>query len=72
MMTTLQDILGDAAWFDDHREIAPAKHRYHCTICGRFVPFETVTTDHNRWDGDRTDTGKCRVHGAVEVTWGQS
>jgi hypothetical protein len=49
----------------------PAKYRYHCIMCGRFVPFATVGVSYNRWDGDRTDWGTCKTHGRVEVTWGE-
>jgi hypothetical protein len=59
--------------FDWPPEVSPSpgRYRYHCEMCGRFVPFTTVRTTYSSWDGERRDWGRCKTHGEVEVFWGQ-
>jgi hypothetical protein len=52
-------------------EPEPTVYRYHCQVCGRFVPFSTVRTFDDRPDYELRSVGKCGQDDVVEVTWGQ-
>ena len=51
---------------------SPAKHRWHCGECGRWVRFATVRKVPPRgpdWYDEHDYTGECKTHGEVSVTW---
>jgi hypothetical protein len=60
--------------FEKHLHPDPAKYRYHCGTCGRYVPFATVQVIPH-WEygygSEQTTLGVCKTHGEVDVTWGQ-
>ena len=48
------------------------KHRWHCSKCGRWVPFPTVRkvpVSGPDWIDEHEYTGECRTHGRVDVVW---
>ena len=50
----------------------PKKHRWHCSQCGRWVPFATVRKvppSGPDWIDEHEYTGECKTHGRVDVTW---
>jgi hypothetical protein len=58
--------------FDEHIISNPKKHRWHCSQCGRWVPFPTVrkVPPHGPdWYDEHVYTGECKTHGRVDVTW---
>lgn len=58
------------AWQDEF--LHPKKYRWHCSQCGRMVPFATVkkrSPSGPDWYDEHIYDGVCRVHGPVEVNW---
>lgn len=66
--------LAAPSMFDEYPLPNPAKYRYHCGRCGRYVPFATVRVIPH-WEygygSEQTTLGRCKDHGEVDVVWGQ-